>query len=131
MKNILILIAILVIAGISLSLPTKCNLGGDVEGFYNYNGYYKNYCSSCGSRSRFSCSNCTNCGICITPSGRSECISGGPDGPYFRKDCSFWQYGDNYMYYPYSHLYPVIKTRSIYPYNRNRIARPWKWTKRR
>lgn len=128
---ILVLGLILVLAVISLSLPTKCNSGDDVEGFYTYFGYYKNYCNSCGDRSRFSCSKCSNCTLCVTPSGREECVAGGPDGAYFRNDCQYVSYSDPYMYYPNSHLYPVIQTRSLYPYNRFRVSRPWKWTKRR
>lgn len=89
-----------------------------VEGFYTYHGYYKKYCSSCGWRSRSSCSKCTNCGYCITPDGTGECVPGDSSGPYFREDCLYWEYGDPYYYYPYNHIYPVVKVKTTYPYSR-------------
>lgn len=128
----LILFWVLVLAVILLSTPTKCTLGGGedgVEGFYTYYGYYKNYCPSCGWRSRYSCSSCTNCGWCINASGIGSCQSGDSRGPYFTKDCLYWSYNDPMVYYPYSHLYPVVKRRSIYPYHRYKVARPWRWNK--
>lgn len=128
----LILFWILVLAVILLSTPTKCTLGGGedgVEGFYTYYGYYKNYCPSCGHLSRYGCSKCNNCGICVTPSGQSQCVSGDSRGPFFRSDCQAYFFNDPYIYYPYSHLYPVVKRRSIYPYYRYKVNRPWKWNR--
>jgi len=89
-----------------------------VEGFYTYPGYYKKYCPSCGWRSRYNCSKCTNCGYCVTASGYGECVPGDSSGPYFRSDCMYWEYGDAYDFYPYSHVFPVIKTYDNYPYYR-------------
>ena len=128
----LILFWVLILAVILLSTPTKCTLGGGddgVEGFYTYYGYYKRYCPSCGYKSRYSCSNCTNCGYCINASGQGFCTSGDSRGPYFTKDCVYWEYGSPEIYYPYSYLYPVVKRRSIYPYYRYKVNRPWKWNK--
>jgi len=114
-----------------MSTPTKCPglLGAEKEGFYTYYGYYKRYCPSCGWRSRYSCAKCTNCGYCITPSGYGECVPGDSSGPYFRSDCTYWEYGDPYYYYPYSHIFPVVKVKSMYPNYRWRLRRPWRWQK--
>lgn len=126
----LILFWVLVLSVILLSTPTKCNLGGnDVEGFYTYHGYYKRYCPSCGNKSRYSCSNCTNCGYCINASGQGECVPADERGPFFRSDCTYFEYNSPQIYYPYSHLYPVVKRRSIYPYYRYKVNRPWRWNK--
>ena len=116
---------ILLLAVILLSTPTACkSLSNSVkEGFYSYYGYYKQYCPSCGWRSRYSCSKCTNCGYCISASGRGECVPGDSSGPYFRDDCMYWEYSDPYYNYPYSHVQPVVKTKTMYPYYRNRLAK--------
>lgn len=124
----MIFLGIIILIIISLSVGTKCN-PDDVEGFYTYYGYYKNYCPSCGWRSRYSCSKCTNCGYCITASGYGECVPGDDSGPYFRNDCMYWEYGDPYYYYPESHIFPIVKTKNTYPYYRYRLRKPWKWTK--
>ena len=131
-RYVVVLFWILVLAVILLSTPTKC-LGrsgdGKKEGFYTYNGYYKNYCSSCGHKTRFSCAKCVNCGYAINESGVGFCTPGDASGPYFTQDATYWEYGSPYMYYPQSHLFPVIKTRSAFPYNKHQINKPWKWTK--
>lgn len=127
----LILLWILILCVIFLSTPTKCTeLDKTVEGFYTDYGYYKKYCPSCGWRSRYACSKCTNCGYCITASGYGECVPGDSSGPYFRNDCMYWEYGDPYYYYPYSHIYPVVSVRSKYPAYRWRHTRPWRYQHR-
>ena len=60
------------------------------EGFESY--AYPGYCADCGLNNRVGCSNCVNCGYCITPSGYGECVPGGPNGPYFRRDCIDYKY---------------------------------------
>ena len=132
-KNALILFWILIVAVILLSTPTKCLFGKNKikEGFYSNYGYYKRYCPNCSWKSRKSCSKCTNCGYCINASGYGECIPGDNNGPYFRRDCAFWEYGDPYYYAPYSHIYPVNNIRSIYPHYRWSLRNPRKWRKRR
>ncbi len=87
-------------------------LNSSKEGFYTYNSYFKQYCPSCNWRTRYSCSKCTNCGYCITANGVGSCEPGSSAGPYFRKDCAYWQYSDPSMYYPPSHYYPMIKTKT-------------------
>ena len=136
-KNILILFWVFILAVVILSTPTKCSnkINGNndendnIENFYTHYGYYKKYCPSCGWRSRYSCAKCTNCGYCINKSGYGECVPGDSSGPYFRRDCVYWEYGDPYYYYPYSHIYPVVKTSSAYPYYRWRHRRPWRNSK--
>lgn len=136
-NNVFILIWIIVLAVILMSTPTQCNkkvLPEDdksKEGFYTYYGYYKKYCPSCGWRSRHSCSKCTNCGWSINSSGYGECIPGDSKGSYFSNNTMYWEYGDPYYYYPYSHIFPVVKTSSIYPYYRWRLRKPRRWRKRR
>lgn len=126
----IILFWILIVAVILLSTPTKClRDGAKKEGFYTYNGYYKNYCSSCGHKTRFSCAKCVNCGYAINESGVGFCTPGDASGPYFTRDAAYWEYNSPYIYYPSSHLYPIIKSRSMYPYNKHQINKPWKWTK--
>ena len=126
-RYVLILVWMLILVVILLSTPTKCVTK---EGFFTHYGYYKNYCPSCGWRSRYSCSKCTNCGYCVTASGKGECVPGDSSGPYFRSDCAYWEYNDPYLYYPNSHLYPVVQTRGIYPTVRHRRNSPWKWSKK-
>lgn len=131
-QNILILVWIFVIAVILLSIPTKCSLDNKMtEGFYTNYGYYKRYCGSCGYKNRASCAKCTNCVGCITPNGNFECVPGDSSGPYFRRDCQYVEYGDPYYYYPYSHVYPVTKVNSVYPYYRWSLRNPRRWRNRR
>ena len=108
---------ILIVAIILLSTPTKY-VPDKKEGFHTYFSYFKNYCPSCGWRSRYSCSKCINCGYCITAKGVGSCESGDSSGPYFREDCMIWDYGSNYDYYPGSTVYPIYKTKTIYPYSK-------------
>jgi len=95
-----------------------------IEGFYIGGSPYKKYCSSCGYKSRRGCAKCVNCGICVTPNGYSECLPGDSSGPYFRNDCSFWNFGRSY--YPYNHIEPVIRRYSKHPRRRYR-RRPRRW----
>lgn len=130
-NNTVILFWVLVFAVLLLSTPTKCpSLDPKKEGFYSYSGYYKKYCPSCGWRSRYSCDKCTNCGYCITASGYGECVPGDSSGPYFRSDCKFWSYNDEYFSYPFSHVFPIVKIRSQYPYYRWRRNHPWRQDKK-
>lgn len=112
-KILLLLFVLLVIACVCASM---------FEGFTDY-GYYKRYCSSCGYKSRRSCGKCINCGYCISSSGYGECVAGDSSGPYFRQDCVYWEYGDPYHYYPYSHMYPSVKIKSMYPHYRWKTRR--------
>lgn len=124
-KYVVILFWVVFVCIILLSIPTMC---GQHENFINYYGHFKSYCPSCGWRSRNSCSKCTNCGYCITASGYGECVPGDSSGPYFRSDCLYYEYGSPYEYYPYSHLFPVVKTRSVYPYYGYNKRKPLSWT---
>lgn len=119
-KYILFFILIIVLVILSLSFPTKCF---NKEHFDTYYGYYKQFCPTCGWRSRSSCGKCTNCGVCVKEDGSAECVPGDSNGPYFDADCIAWEYGDPYYYYPYSHIYPVVKIRSIYPFDRWKVDR--------
>lgn len=122
------IILILIIVAVYLSLPTKCDSQDKKkEAFHTYHGYYKQYCPSCGWRSRNTCSKCTNCGYCITASGYGECVPGDNNGPYFRSDCLYWEYGDPYYNYPYSNIYPVTTVNSVYPRYDYQIRKPTRW----
>jgi hypothetical protein len=118
-----ILTLVILVMVIAICMYNKQN----VEGFYTYPGYYKKYCGSCGTKSRRSCGSCTNCGTCVTPNGLSECVPGDSSGPYFRSDCMYWEYGDPYQHYPYSHSYPSIKTYENYPFYRWNLRGPQRW----
>lgn len=126
-NNIIIIAWIILLAVILMRTSNKCNgikleeHDKSKEGFYTYYGYYKKYCPSCGWRSRYSCSKCTNCGWCVNASGYGECVPGDSSGPYFREDCTYWEYGSPYYN---SNVFPVITSRSIYPYYRYRLRRP-------
>lgn len=128
-RYIVILFWVLVCAVILLSTPTKCMANEKKkEGFYTYYSYFKQYCPSCNHRTSYACDKCTNCGTCITPTGQSFCTPGDGSGPYFSEDCAYWKYGDSYHYYPYSHLFPVIREKSILPYYKyKRAQKPWQW----
>lgn len=132
-ENIIVIVLITVV--VFLLIPSTKRNKGNEEHFQTYYGYYKQYCPTCGWRSRNSCSKCTNCGYCITASGYGECVPGDNNGPYFRSDCMYWEYGDPYYYYPYSNIYPVITVNSAYPYYRYGVNKPevpnrWKQIKK-
>jgi len=91
----------------------------NMENFYIDN-YDKAYCSSCGYKNRSNCNNCVNCGYCINEDGYGECVPGDANGPYFRKDCAYYEYNNPYYsygafpyYYPYN--YPKVDPYSVYP----------------
>lgn len=96
---------------------------------FTYYGYYKQYCPSCNWRNRISCSKCTNCGYCINESGEGECVQGDNNGPYFRKDCKYWEYGDPYYSYPDSNVYPMISINTSHPDVKYKydIRKPNRW----
>jgi hypothetical protein len=135
-RYVVILFWVLIVAVILLSTPTKCMMGGGdgvKEGFYSYNSYFKNYCSDCGFRTRYSCAKCTNCGYSIDAGGVGQCLPGDSSGPFFDTgNTMFYQFDSPYFYYPYSDLYPVIKSRSIYPFDRfkHKEQGPWRWEKK-
>lgn len=99
------------------------------EDFYTYNSYYKQYCPSCNWRSQRTCSKCLNCGFCVTKEGVGTCEPGDSRGPFFRNDCTTWEYGDVYQYYPYANLYPVVQVKSQNPYFQKQIKKPYEWIK--
>ncbi len=121
-----IFIAIIIIGFIIIYLVAKY---GNMENFYTYNSYYKQYCPSCNWRSRRTCSKCLNCGYCETAQGVGECVPGDANGPFFRNDCVTWQYGDAYQYYPYANLYPVNLVKSSNPYFQKQLKKPYEWVK--
>lgn len=53
---------------------------------------YNRYCTECETRSPYNCKNCINCGLCYNENGYVQCIPGDINGPYFREDCTYWQY---------------------------------------
>ena len=133
--NMIILMWVVVMVVILLSINSKCEKNGEktgsVEGFYTYPGYYKKYCGSCGWRSRYNCGKCTNCGYAINASGYGNCVPGDSSGPYFQDDALYWEYGDSNDYYPYSHVYPSVKTYDSYPYYRWNLRKGrWGYRKR-
>lgn len=126
-KHFVIILWIAIIAIFIFATSSGCGSDKVKEGFYNYYGYYKRYCPSAGWRSRSSCAKCTNAGWCVNASGYGQCVPGDSSGPYFTSDCVYWEYGDPYYYAPMSHIYPIVSTRSIYPYHRWRLRRPYRW----
>lgn len=108
-----------------LALTYLGNNSNVMENFYS--SYYKNYCPSCNWRNRRTCSKCLNCGFCLTAEGTGECVPGDSNGPYFRNDCVAWEYGDQYQYYPYANLYPVVKVKSSNPYFQKQLKKPYEW----
>ena len=73
------------------------------------------YCRYCGYNNYHSCNNCVNCGFCTTSKGYGECVNGDQNGPFFRKDCLYWDYrqpsyyldhNPNYIYYPSNYFNP-------------------------
>jgi len=117
-SNIKVLIVAAVFIILFISLPTKCWSNNNVEGFYPYYGAYKKYCGSCSGRSIYSAGKCTNCGICYTQPKEggplvSQSVAGDSRGPYFKKDCIYWNYGNPYHHYPYDHIFPVYQVRSF------------------
>ena len=65
----------------------------------NSEGFTILECPNCGQRDQWQCYECSTCGWCITPEGFGECVPGDQYGPYFRKDCLYWDYGPNYLWY--------------------------------
>lgn len=137
---------IIILVFLLVTTPTKCifNSTSDKskEGFHATLGYHKKYCPSCGTKSRKSCSKCLNCGFCVTSDGHGECVPGDSNGPYFRDDCMYWEYGYNYAdsFYPYSHIFPSAHGHLMYPYfrwrdsdkYRSRVPQWWRrWHHRR
>lgn len=127
-RYIIVLFWILILAVILLSVPSKCMRGRaegmrGVEPFVDYYGYYKKFCPSCGWRSRNSCSKCTNCIFGVTKDGYGRCLAGDSSGPYFANDLLYYEYGDDQTFYPGSNVYPIVKHRNIYPYNRWELNR--------
>lgn len=120
----IILIVIVVIAIITLQ---------DRKEGYRPLVYRKRYCSACGHKSRKNCSTCANCGICYTPNGSADCTPGDRKGPYFRRDCTAWEYGRNYDPRSYGRYYfPKYYIRSGHAYfrrPRNRYRRS-RWAKK-
>ena len=134
LNNVSFLLWFVIIVVMLIFTPSECRtLAEDQkkEGFYTYPGYYKKYCSDCHHRSLYACGKCTNCGNCQDVNGYSECVPGDSSGPYFREDCVRWNYGSNQYYAPYSHAFPMIQTKSIFPYNRWNVKRNnWGYRKR-
>ena len=71
------------------------------------------HCRYCGYNNYNSCNNCVNCGFCITSKGYGECVNGDQNGPFFRKDCLYWNYrqpaykiirNDDYIFRPYYNI---------------------------
>ena len=81
------------------------------EEFITYNP--PKYCDNCGDLGRYDCNDCVNCGYCYTPDGYGECVPGDINGPFFRKDCTAYEYNANDYWiddYPYIYLqdYPYL-----------------------
>lgn len=127
-RNIFIFSAVFIILILSLSLPLSCNKSK--EPFWSNYGYFLKYCPSCHTLNRGQCNTCTNCVYAITPDGKGKCVPGDTKGAYYSPSL-YYEYGDAYTYYPYSHSFPIVKQLSWYPYktyprrSRYNIRRPW------
>lgn len=109
------------------------------EHFNTYLGYRKRYCQKCGWKNRWGCSKCNNCGYCVNRNGVGECVPGDAQGPYFRSDCLYWDYGDPYFsqnvgsVFDYRNIYPNIRyypTSFFGDYYRH-SEYPYSWRRRR
>ena len=52
--------------------------------------------SDIASLNRHDCRRCTNAGICTYASGEKECVPGDFNGPYDKRDCVMYEYGNDY-----------------------------------
>jgi hypothetical protein len=107
---IILLIIILVLINIYL-------INKKLENF----DYYTD-CTSCKNKGYHQCRNCVNCGVCTTAMGDMYCVNGDLNGPYNRKDCLKWDYGNIYPQYQpeYYHNNPehlgISNDARFYPY---------------
>lgn len=83
---------------------------------------YNTNCTSCKNKGYHQCRNCVNCGVCTTATGDMYCANGDINGPYNRKDCLKWEYGNIYPQYQpnyynnnKSHL-EISNDAKFYPY---------------
>ena len=110
--------------------------GHSHEDFLIYNNIKNKYCNECANLSYIGCSKCNNCGICYTPDGYSECVSGDELGPYFRQDCVNYEYNslskigldlgyDRSWYYPdrYHSRHSIYTNRKHHRNSNDRSAR--------
>ena len=114
--NTTILILIFIFAVIVLSIPLKC-MFNNKEGFGTYNGYYKQYSENCYGLDSYACDKCYNCGSCGAIDGSQKCVPGDSNGAYFA-DCAYWRFSDPSLYYPQTHRFPMIYSKSMYPYSK-------------
>ena len=106
MKIILIIVLILII----LIFYMKKDEGFD----------YETQCLSCDNKSYHQCLNCQDCGVCVTEFGDMYCAKGDKDGPFEKKDCYKWFYGNIYPQYYYRYydgsLLKFKNDARFYPY---------------
>jgi len=80
--NLIVIIAIIVLLLLVIQSQEK---------FYSWPQYS---CKNCNLNTPRQCGSCPHCGLCVTESGKMECVPGNADGPFFRKDCQ--KYYHNY-----------------------------------
>lgn len=95
MKRFLIIILIMIV--IILNIKNREN-SENREKFD-----YGNKCLSCNNKSYHNCLNCESCGVCSTEFGDMYCTQGDINGPFERKDCYKWIYGNIYPQYYYKY----------------------------
>lgn len=114
-NNEKILFIVLIVAVLVLSVPFSCLLK---EHFGTYSSKYKQYCSSCDGLDSYACDKCYNCGRSAEKNGYTKCVPGDSRGPYYDNNTYYWTYNDPTYYYPQTHRFPEILTRSLYPYKK-------------
>lgn len=114
--NTIIYVSIFIIAIVILSFPLKCILNNR-EGFGTYNSYNKKFCSRCSGLDSYACANCYTCGLATDANGVSVCTDGDSTGPFYA-DTSYWTYSDPSIYFPQTHRFPMIYSKSMYPYSK-------------
>ncbi len=53
---------------------------------------------NCYHLSERNCLKYANCGLCLQD-GKTECVPGDVNGPYFKEDCAYWKKTDDYDKY--------------------------------
>lgn len=83
----------------------SCNGFLNVEAFSDYSNnsqwdllwpnYVGNHANDCYKLNNSNCLKYSNCGVCIK-NGKTQCVPGDIDGPFFKDNCKYWTYDAKY-----------------------------------